>query len=95
MLFMVIERFEPGTITVLPVVRDLHQTPVRVGLLLSSLAAIIAPTLFTWRISNTAARARERMHVYGWQLRRLQPKDAYRGVTEDAGVQPRRRKEGA
>ena len=36
--------FGPGTITVLPVVRDLHQTPVRAGLLLSTLTAIIAPT---------------------------------------------------
>ncbi len=84
-------RFGPGTITVLPVVRDLHQTPVRVGLLLSTLAAIIAPTLFTWRMSNTAASARERMHVYGWQLQRLLPS----GVTEAAAVQPRRAEERA
>lgn len=75
-------RFGPGTITVLPVVRDLHEAPVRIGMFFSTLAAIIAPTLFTWRISNRAASARERMHVYGWQLRRLLPKDAYSGVVE-------------
>lgn len=79
-------RFGPGTITVLPVVRDLHEAPVRLGLFFSTLAAIIAPTLFTWRISNTAATARERMHVYGWQLRRFLPKNAYLDVNEAGRV---------
>lgn len=82
-------RFGPGTITVLPVVRDLHEGPVRIGLFLSTLAAIVAPTLFTWRLSNRAASATERMHVYGWQLRRLLPKDAYSGITEAEAVKRR------
>jgi hypothetical protein len=68
--------FGSDSLTLLPLVRELPETPVRIGLLLASLAAVVAPTVFTWRLTDAMSEARARMHLSRWQLQKLWPSDA-------------------
>jgi len=78
---------EQGSLTILPVVRNFKDAPVRLGLLFSTTATIVAPTLFVWRVLSNYQATRERLRVHTWLLEKLLPREAGEGLV------PRRRAE--
>lgn len=68
--------FGDGYITILPVIRELPERQVRIGLFVASLMIIIVPTLFVWRTSDALSALRKRLYMQNWRLSRLVPDDA-------------------
>jgi hypothetical protein len=68
------------SITFLPVIREFHETPVRIGILLSVVAAIVAPSLLQARMARTLDEASGRASLASWQLRQLLPEHARAGL---------------
>jgi tRNA A-37 threonylcarbamoyl transferase component Bud32 len=68
--------FTEDAITILPVVRELRETPVRLGLLISGVAAIIAPSLYIWKAHDSLATLSDALERHTRQLKQLLPPGA-------------------
>jgi eukaryotic-like serine/threonine-protein kinase len=65
--------FLGSAVIIHPVVRQFPEVPVRLALLFTSLAAIVVPALYLWRVRDSLVALRTRLEIHGWQLRQLLP----------------------
>ncbi len=66
-------RFGPDGITILPQIVELSETPVRLSLMLTNLAAIVVVSLVLWRMSSADKRTRQQLQLHAWHLRQIAP----------------------
>jgi eukaryotic-like serine/threonine-protein kinase len=66
----------------LPAIREFRELPVRVGLLLATVAAIVVPSLWLAHLADRRADTARRLTLASWQLRQLLPGAARDDVVE-------------
>ncbi len=81
-------RFEDNTLTILPGILNVPETPVRIALIAANLGTIVLICAMLWRFAAAVAENRERVQLTAWHLQQLAPDEHERAPQPELPPDP-------